>query len=598
MLHQFLRKKLFALGTILFIAGIIRAETTIQVKDLDKNNQEITLKINLEKDDLIYKDYIEITVDHPDITLSDWIASKKATNFFSKEFSDTKKVYKKDITITLQASKSSDSDISDANIHLSYYLHSKNGLVEEVMPLKNDTRCNCKCCCCSCQECVQTHIDASGKKVEEKKNTQNTNQKEKKKTWTAYISDLVKSSKSIWLQILLAILLGVLLSLTPCIYPMIPITVGILQSQGSKSILQNFLLAFTYVAGISTTFAVLGLIAAFTGQLLGSILVNPIFVSILVVVLIYFALSLFGFYEIYTPKFMKSVGGGAPGKGGILSIFVFGLASGTIASPCVSPGLVLLLSIVTAIGSKLLGFLLLFAFGMGLGAPLLIIGTFSGSINMMPKAGSWMIEIKKIFGIMMLFVCFYFLNNILPWYILLWLVALLMLTVGIYYLLSIKESDTQFWKIFKSILGIAFCASSILFVTKAFKETSTASIKQVDTFWQKDFEKALILAKKENKLILLDFWAQFCSVCKAIDKKIFKNTSVRKTLTANFVSVKIDGTNPQEKQYAQLSKAYNLVGVPAYIIIDPRTKKLLKKWTAELYDTTPKEFIKEIKSIK
>ena len=565
--------------------GIVSPQAKIHISTIDKTTQKVYIEIHLDKDDFIYKDYIDISVDNPDITISEWQSDRQTSDYFSKEFRETKKIYNTDFTITCNIQHTSVADITDSNIHLSYYLHSKKGLVEEVLSIgnRNDTP--------RYTECIETNIDTV------KKTKIKTKETKKKQTWSVYISDMVKTTESLWVKILLSLLLGILLSLTPCIYPMIPITVGILQAQGSKSVFYNFLLALTYVIGISVTFALLGLLAAFTGQLFGAILANPIFIIILVLILIYLAFSMFGFYEIYIPKFLSQRGTTVSAKGTILSTFLFGVVSGTIASPCVSPGLVLLLSIVTAIGSKAIGFIMLFAFGLGLGFPLLIVGTFSGSINKLPKAGAWMMEIKKIFGIMMFGICFYFLGNILPWYIVLWMMSIFSLLTGMYYLFSVQPYDSKFWKIFKTILGTAFCAASIFIATKAYKEIYVTKITKADTFWAKDYKKALEIAKKENKKLFIDFWASWCSVCKAIDKKVFTDQQVKNIFSKKFINVKIDGTNPQDTQFVTLKKKFNVIGVPAFILLDPKEEKVIKRWTTQFYDLENQEIINEIQDL-
>ena len=582
--------KRILLPLLLFACAIAHSKTDITYTKVDEVTKKIDLSIKLAEGDFVYKDFIDISVDSPDIELSSWQIDQDSIKHFSKEFRETKNIFKKDFTVSFNVKNKDNHPNNDAHIHLTYYLHSKKGVVEEIFPLNQPKTCSCSCCSCCC---VNTNIESENQAIETEKNK---NINIKKESWTDYLSGLVKTTQSSWVRLLLAFLLGVLLSLTPCIYPMIPITVGILQAQGSKSVFYNFLLSFTYTAGIAVTFAVLGLIAAFTGQIFGSILINPIFVVILVAILVYFALSLFGLYEIYIPRFMQKTGSG-PQKGSILSIFLFGLASGSVASPCVSPGLILLLSIVTAIGSKLLGFALLFSFGLGLGLPLMIIGTFSGSMSMLPKAGMWMIEIKKIFGLMMFGVCFYFLNNILPLNILLWIISAFMMIVGIYYFATIKPYDSKFWKIFKNLFGISCCALSIFIGFKAYKATYLAKeIKPVDTFWQKDYTKAIEQAKKEGKKVFLDFFADWCTLCKVIDKRLFQNPQVQAAMNQVFVNVKLDGTSPANEPFATLQKKYKVVGFPTFLLIDPNTGNVIKKWSSELNDITNEAFIKEIKN--
>ena len=208
----------------------------------------------------------------------------------------------------------------------------------------------------------------------------------------------------------IAFLIGIAASLTPCIYPMIPITMGILQSQASKSIGRNFLLSTAYVSGMATVYATLGYIAATTTLIVGEWLANPIFIGLLILLFLYLAFSMFGFYEIYIPKFMRSGTSVKGKKGSLLYSFMFGAVSGAAASPCLTPAIALLLGYVAKRGNPIVGFITLFAFSFGMGLLLIIIGTFSNTITSLPRAGAWMNQIKKFFGFLMLGVCIYFLQ--------------------------------------------------------------------------------------------------------------------------------------------------------------------------------------------
>ena len=208
--------------------------------------------------------------------------------------------------------------------------------------------------------------------------------------------------------LLLAFLIGIVTSFTPCIYPMIPITMGILQSQASTSLWRNFLLSTTYVTGIATVYATLGYFAATTTLILGQWLANPIFIGFLVLLFLYLAFSMFGFYEIYMPGFMQQRGTGIKVKGSFFYTFLFGAISGTAASPCLTPALALLLGFVAKRGNPLIGFATLFSFAFGMGLLLIVVGTFSTSLTALPRAGAWMDEIKKFFGFLLIGVSVYF----------------------------------------------------------------------------------------------------------------------------------------------------------------------------------------------
>ena len=387
--------------------------------------------------------------------------------------------------------------------------------------------------------------------------------------------------------------LGLFMSFTPCIYPMIPITAGILQAQGSRSLLISFLLAFSYTLGIAVTFAILGMLAAFAGTALGTLMVKPYFILPVVALLAYLAFSLLGLYEMYIPRVMQPKNMGHVGTGSFISAFIFGAVSGTVASPCLSPGLVLLLSIVAALQNLFLGFVFLFVFGLGLGVPLLIIGTFSNSLNVLPRAGMWMVEIKKIFGVLLLAMCFYFLNYILPYHILLWLITLFVLLTGIMYLYSAQQTHSRPWAWFKNILGIGLVAVSVVLIFKSYQALYLGECPIVESQWYTDYQCAKDIARHEKTLLFVDIGAPACSLCSALDRTLFANQDVLTALKA-YTCIKIDGSKSENKP---IIATYGIVGFPAILIIDPQNEKVIHRWGPELYGIQPEEFINRVEQI-
>jgi thiol:disulfide interchange protein DsbD len=301
---------------------------------------------------------------------------------------------------------------------------------------------------------------------------------------------------------------------------------------------------------------------------------------------------MFGFYEMYIPTFLQT-GSSRKHHGSLGSSFLFGALSGTVASPCLSPGLALVLGIVAALGSKLLGFLLLFAFGIGLSIPLMIIGTFSGSLSVLPRAGYWMIEVKKLFGFLLLGMCFYYLKNILPYHLLLWAIAVFCALSGIYYLYTITGHDTTFWKRTKNLVGILFIVAAVLVGIQAY-EQSFQLLEEHDTFWITDYETAVQTSHQEHRLLFIDFWAPSCSICTAIEKIHFKNPQVREAL-GRFIPVKLELVM-SDPVIARLKKEFNIMGLPAIILYNPVNKKIVKRWGSELYQTDRETFISELKA--
>lgn len=415
-------------------------------------------------------------------------------------------------------------------------------------------------------------------------------------TWIKNLPDLIKNTDSIIIQLIFVFLLGILMSLTPCIYPMIPITVGVLHARSRNSLVHNFLLSLSYTIGLATTFALFGLLAASSGQAFGYLMGNPFFVLAIVVVLGYFAFSMFGFYNLAIPRFLQKKQSFSQDKSsnGFLPVFLFGMASGSVASPCLSPGLAFVLTIVATLAHKFLGFLLLFAFGVGVSFPLLIIGTFSSSLNVLPRAGMWMVEVQKIFGFLLLGMCIYYLSNIIPLVATLGLITVLMLFMSAYYFYATTHSTSTTDRYVKSFLGIAALAVSIFMSTQTVLEYLKPSSENAG--WYTDYNTALSVAKEENKKVVMDFWAPYCSICKEITKKVLHNKSVEQALN-NFVVLSVNISDIDADLYMALQQQYNIQGVPDIIIIDPTTGDVVKRWKSEIYEQEITSIIEELNAL-
>lgn len=399
---------------------------------------------------------------------------------------------------------------------------------------------------------------------------------------TGFISSLLSETNSYLLQIVLALILGLLMSLTPCLYPMIPITMGVLQAQGDrKSIGKNFTLALSYTTGIACTFALLGLTAAFTGQLFGKIMQNKLVLIFLVIWLMYMALGMMGFYEIYMPKLGQQ--NGPKKRGSYLTAFLFGAVSGTVASPCLSPGLALLLTLVAASADILKGFFLLFSFGIGLGIPLTIIGTFSNSLSYLPRAGMWMMEIKKVFGYLLLAMSFYFAKNIFPLNIWLFIVSVTSVLITIYLLKQIKKRDSCCLRIYKVLSSFIIISIPLVLYDNIKKNKQLIN-------WQSSIEKAQILSQNNSKNLLIDFTTDYCSLCKEIEKKLFSKQEVVSKIEKSFNPVYINLSLEQNEIW---QNKFNIKGVPVIIIAD-QNLNIIKRFGSEIINLEAQDFIKQL----
>jgi len=404
------------------------------------------------------------------------------------------------------------------------------------------------------------------------------------------ITDLFSKSGSQTLRLVAAMLLGILLSLTPCIYPMIPITVGILQLNQSSSLLRSFTLASAYTFGISTVFAILGFIAAIGGATFGKIQGSPLSVIPLAALLIYLGLSMLGLYELYIPRFLQPKVKDFKG-GSIISTFIFGMASGLIASPCLSPGLLLILDYVSSISvggsikNYIEGFMLLFAFGIGSSLPLLIIGTFTNSMKVLPRAGAWMVEIKKLVGLMLIGMAFYHLSNLtayIPYSIILLLLKISLIGISLYYAKSVKPYDSKELKAYKYLVALILFGTSIV-VNYTSHKLHNSSIRETKTIWLTNYETALVRAIQESKPLFVDIESSICPACKSLEKKVFKQPEIMKVLETNFVPLKINN-DINEQDFNEVNNKYGPIrGFPTYLIVS-KDKKLLKKMGSELGD--------------
>ncbi len=564
---------------------------TLTYREKHVNDSKTTSYIDvlLERNELIYEKEILVSVDNPLVTLSPWKTSTASALSYDPYFKQQRTVFDENFIIEVETSITESEEKPDQKNPITAKLNVIMASNQQRVPKENSFTLS------FVHETTLTDIitnptqiipaEAQGALQEVEFNWQE---------WSQSLKEKITATESWSLRLLFVFLLGILLSLTPCIYPMIPITVGILQSQGTTSLLRNFLLSLCYACGLGTTFALMGLLAASSGEAFGHLMGNPIFVCCIVVLLCYFAFSLFGFYQMYIPRFMQ--GSKQVSKSGsALSIFLFGLASGTFASPCLSPGLALVLALVATMANKLFGFVLLFAFGLGISTPLVIIGTFSSSINMLPRAGMWMLEVQKIFGFLLLSMCFYYLSAILPWYIILTMLTVFFFLIGIYYLQT--NPSNIVWKVIKNLVG-AFCIIISLFIgVQALHEAYYGQEDPlISLTWQNSYEDAVSQAVEQKKKLFIDFSTPYCSICTAITKTVLQEKDIAKLLQDTYVLLAVDASNNKTEPYKTLRARYDIQGVPTIVIVDPTDGKELKRWTSELYGMEKSLVIGDLKT--
>lgn len=391
-------------------------------------------------------------------------------------------------------------------------------------------------------------------------------------------------SRGIFVSLILIFLAGVGLSFTPCVYPMIPITVAVIGGQAAggqtsaRKPLSAFFLSLVYVLGIAIVYSAMGVAAASTGALFGSALQSPWVIGFVVVVFVGLALSMFGVYYLRVPSFISDRLGAKTGKG-FIGAFVMGLISGIVASPCIGPALASLLVYIASTGNKFLGFWMLFVFAWGLGVLLIVLGTFSGAIKALPKSGGWMETVERIFGLLLIGVALYYLRFIISEGAFIMSLGLFLIVTGVFSggFDRLTHESTAFQRAKRAfgliafIFGAYFLVGHLMirgFILPPFSTATPGQSVEVKEKidWVYDEEEGLRQGREGGKITIIDFWAEWCAACKEFDKFTYADPEVIKE-SRRFVNVKIDSTKSDDPKVQQLWQKYHVVGLPTIVFI-------------------------------
>ncbi len=384
----------------------------------------------------------------------------------------------------------------------------------------------------------------------------------------------VGGSKSVFLAFLLIFLAGMGASLTPCVYPMIPITMAIIGAKGGGKA-RGFTLSIALVLGMAVTYTILGVVAARSGAAFGAFAQKPAFLIPISILFGAFALSLFGAFEIRLPQGLQNKLQGEGPRKGYGGAFIMGLVMGPISAPCVGPVIGTVLIAIAQAGDVAMGAAQLFTFALGMGVLFIAVGTFSAAL---PKSGDWLDRFKQAMGLVVLgFAAWNVRLVVEPWMNpAMWMIVAL---TGAVVLGAFKPADSLLSGLAKG-LGLLGLALGILLGIQAVERFENVQLlprggaaieaPKASLWIEQDFEQALRKARSEGKLVLVDTYAEWCAQCHELDEKTWPDAAVQAWIKEHAVAVRLD----TDKVRPDLAPKLGIRSYPTVLVLDADGKEL------------------------
>ncbi|WP_282114686.1 protein-disulfide reductase DsbD [Pseudoalteromonas arctica] len=405
--------------------------------------------------------------------------------------------------------------------------------------------------------------------------TTNSDDTEKELTFTEQLA-----SQSLITNLLIFFAVGVGLAFTPCVFPMFPILSSLIAGQQNLSTKKAFALSFVYIQGMAVTYAALGLVVAALGGQVQGYLQHPFVLISFSLLFVLLAMSMFGWYEIKLPSSMMSkltqVSNNQKG-GNYVGVFLMGVLSGLIASPCTTAPLSAALLFVAQSGDYLVGGLTLYVLSLGMGLPLLLLGTSGGKL--LPKAGGWMEQVKTLFGFVMLVVPLILLERLVSADIILLMAGVLALATALY-LHHWQSSQTQ------SKLKTALWFAATLLVITGFTLTKnyfwpvqvqTVQVSSQNNEFKQvadlaELKEAVAQANDEGRMVMVDLYADWCVACKEFEHYTFPDAKVQSEFS-HYQLIQIDLTESDNKTI-ELMEEYTVFGLPSILFFNTQGQEL------------------------